>query len=459
MKPKSRQLTASCVLVVAALLVACAAPAVTPSAAPIPPAATSIPPEPTSVPPTASPTPVAPAPDTPVATEPQPPREGLLPDAPEYARHGPFWVGFKSLVIGQGSDRPLEAGIWYPALNPSGAKEEIAYTVTLKFLVGQISSPVVANGHALMDAAVDARAAPYPLVIFSHGFAANAVWYNTLLEHYASHGFIVLAPEHADRWDPEKSEAWKATIDRPPDIKRTLDYAAQIAAPGGDMAGQIDMQRVAVIGQSAGGEAALAMGGAQYDLAAFNARCAQLPHNDPHASLCAPVLPNEKDMAARAGLDPMPEGLWPSFGDPRVTAIISIAGDSYLYGEAGLAKITVPMMAIGGTGDTATPYEWGSKPSYDDASSAKKALVTLVGAEHTIANSGCKSMTWWRQTPFYQWICFDPAWDKERGLDLINHFSTAFLLDTLKSDAAAAAALAPKNVSFAGIKYETIGWQ
>ena len=133
----------------------------------------------------------------------------------------------------------------------------------------------------------------------------------------------------------------------------------------------------------------------------------------------------------------MPEGLWPSLGDPRVTAIIPMAGDSYLFDKAGLAKITIPMMAIGGTADTGTPYEWGSKPSYDNASSAKKALVTLEGAEHTITTS-CKNMPWMSETPFGPWICFDPVWDKDRGLDLIHHFSTAFLLDTLKGDAVAA---------------------
>ncbi len=201
----------------------------------------------------------------------------MRPDAPEFAKHGPFWVGYKSLVIGEGSDRPLEAGLWYPALNPNGAKEEITYPITLKIPLEQIDAPVVAYGHALQDAEFDPSAGPYPLVVFSHGFGANAVWYNTLLEHYASHGFIVLAPEHTEQFDPEYSDIWKASIDRPLDIKRTLDYAEQITAPDGDMAGLIDMQHVAVAGHSYGGYTALAMAGAQYDLDAFNARCAQLP--------------------------------------------------------------------------------------------------------------------------------------------------------------------------------------
>ena len=231
---------------------------------------------------------------------------------------------------------------------------------------------------------MDASAAPYPLVVFSHGFSSNAVWYSTIIEHLASHGFIVFAPEHVEHFDPEWSEIWSASIDRPQDIKQTLDYAEQMTAPDGELAGLIDMENVAVAGHSYGGYTDLAMAGAQYDLEAFNARCAELPADDPNMFLCAPVVPKEADMAAHAGLDPMPEGLWPSFGDPRVKAILPMAGDSYLFDQAGLAKITVPMMAIGGTADTGTPYDWGSKPSYDYASSAKKALVALEGAEHTI---------------------------------------------------------------------------
>ena len=89
---------------------------------------------------------------------------------------------------------------------------------------------------------------PYPLVVFSHGFSATSQWYSTLAEQYASHGFIVLAPEHVGEND--WMENVSSTAGRPLDIKRTLDYTEQITAPGGDMAGQIDMENVAVAGHS-----------------------------------------------------------------------------------------------------------------------------------------------------------------------------------------------------------------
>ena len=66
---------------------------------------------------------------------------GLRPDAPEYAKHGPFWVGYQSLVIDEGTDHPLEAGLWYPALNPQGVKEKITYAITLKIPDLEIKAP------------------------------------------------------------------------------------------------------------------------------------------------------------------------------------------------------------------------------------------------------------------------------------------------------------------------------
>ena len=55
-------------------------------------------------------------------------------------------------------------------------------------------------------------------------------------------------------------------------------------------------------------------------------------------------------------------------------------------------------------------------------------------------------------------LCSDPVWDMDRAHDLINHFTTAFLLDVLKGDVEAHAALSPDAVSFPGIVYEAEGF-
>ena len=381
---------------------------------------------------------------------------GLRPDAPEFAKHGPYWVGYKALVVGEGTARQLDTHLWYPALNPKEVEEEITYKIN-KFKDPTLPSDLVNEtyGHALLNAEADTSKGPYPLIVFSHGFGTNATFYNSLTEHYTSYGFVVIAPEHLEQFDPEYSELWRASIDRPLDIKQVLDYAETLTAIGGDMAGLIDMQQVAFIGHSYGGYAALAIAGAQYDLDAFNARCAALAKDDPKTFLCTPLVPHEADMAARAGLDPMPKGLWPSFGDPRIKAIVPMAGDSYLFDKSGLAKITIPMMAMGGTADVGTPYEWGAKPAYEYAASTQKALVSIVNADHPIFMTSCVNLPWVIKSPWYTWMCLESVWDKDRAMDLINHLSTAFLLDVLTGDEEAHKALLPDAVQFAGIEYKT----
>ena len=108
----------------------------------------------------------------------------------------------------------------------------------------------------------------------------------------------------------------------------------------------------------------------------------------------------------------MPEGLWPPVGDPRVTAIVSIAGDSYIFDKEGLSRITVPMMAIGGTADTGTPYEWGIKPWYAFTSSQNRTVqLSFNGAEHMFAANLCEDMPFLTGAPMSGFICLDPVWD------------------------------------------------
>lgn len=72
-------------------------------------------------------------------------------------------------------------------------------------------------------------------------------------------------------------------------------------------------------------------------------------------------------------------GLWPSCGDPRVTAVVPIAGLAYTLRETGSSDVAIPMMAIGGHADTRTPFDRGSGPSYDHASRERKALAGFSG--------------------------------------------------------------------------------
>lgn len=369
-----------------------------------------------------------------------------------YGERGTFAVGHR--VLAAPGDLSVKA--WYPAPGAPLPSDEISYPVPFKFPAWQQLSPAVVSGHARADASLDGARGPYPLVVFSHGFALNPAWYSRLVEHYASQGFIVLAPEHREN---DWLQASQASFDRPADVKHTLDLAEALGGPGGEWAGAIDLTNVAVVGHSYGGYTALAVAGGRFDLGPFHARCSALATDDPKGFLCAPFLGHETEMAARAGLAGVPGGLWPTtMADPRVTAIISMAGDAFLMNEAGLASVTVPMMALGGTADFATPWEWGAQLSYDNVSSRAKSLVAFEGADHMIPANPCSDLPFTAQLSDEEraFVCLDAeAWPRQAALPWIQHTSTAFLLDVLKQDRQAHQALLPDVVRQPGIAYTT----
>lgn len=380
-------------------------------------------------------------------------------DTPAYAARGPLHVGFRTFVSTPAGQEPVKIHAWYPAAAADNATVDeatIKYEVTLKDATWSPTTPPIANGHALRDADVNRSEGPYPLVVLSHGFMLSPAWYHTIAEHLTSHGFIVLAPDHVEEFDPTFGEMWKTLIDRPTAVTQTIDYAEALTAPEGEMADTIDMENVAVIGHSYGGYTALAAAGAQYDMTAYKERCAALAEDDPLVFFCMPIVPNEVAMAERAGLSEVSDGLWPSFGDSRVTAIVPMAGDSYLFDEAGLSQITVPMMAITGGADTGTPVDWGAQPAYEYAASEDKSLVILEGGEHMIFTTPCENQPWISEHPYHEYFCFDPAWEKTQALDLIHHYTTAFLHATLNDDQAARSVLSQSNApEYPGIQYET----
>ena len=381
---------------------------------------------------------------------------GLLNDTPKYGMHGPHQIGIRDLAID--GQAPLEITVWYPAVKDDDREAAITYVYEIK--MGDPFGTVALasyDGQAMRDAPFDFSANPYPLVILSPGFSIGSSAYAWLAEHLASYGFVVISPEHHEHLDPE-NELWRAAITRPQDILTVFANIDEQIGPAGAFAGWIDKDLVAVIGHSYGGYTALAAAGAQIDTDGFEDHCKNAQEgNDPGAWLCDQLLPHMPDMAGLSGLDSIPEGLWPAWADPRVDAIVSMAGDAFFFGQAGLADITVPVMAIGGTADSDSPFLWGTYPTYEYVSSPRKVKIALNDAEHMIFTGTCEAIPWYLKF-FSGEFCSDMDWDREYAHDLVNHFTTAFLLAELNQDVSAAAALVPSAVDFSGVTYEAQGY-
>ena len=129
------------------------------------------------------------------------------------------------------------------------------------------------------------------------------------------------------------------------------------------------------------------------------------------------------------------------------------------FGADSAANIVIPTMILVGSKDRSILSEVPLyRPYlYDNLGSTTKAMVMLNDGDHYIFADACAAALWLIDWDLFG-ICSDPVWAMDRAHDLINHFTTAFLLATLKGDADAAAALAPDAVSFPGIEYEAQGF-
>ncbi len=361
------------------------------------------------------------------------PVAGSNTDIPTYGLPGPYAVGRSWFGLDQGTKQSLVIVVWYPALKSVGDQPVSTLSVPGEYQLPKLeaSDKQLNWGPATLNAAADTSKAAYPLVIFSTGYGATPKFYASLEEQLASYGFVVMSALGMDR------AIWSHYILRPAIITREIDFAERLTNQDGSFKGLIDTQHIGVVGHSSGGYTALVAGGAQFDLSWFETWCGD--HKDsPDAKLACPdLLGHKQDMLALAKLATMPTGLWPSWGDTRVNAIVSQSGDGYVFGPAGLASVTIPAMVQVGSEDEANTPEWSAYLTYDNVSSTQKVEVVFEGAGHMI------------------FAGLGGGWETDRAQYFINHFTTAFLLDTLNDDQEAHKALLPDAVNYDDIQYKT----
>ena len=332
---------------------------------------------------------------------------------------GPHPVGVDAYTIDG-----LDTVLWYPAEAAPGTGATYSFALDVADPIGRVWLGTY-RGVAIRTAPPDLGGGPYPLVVLSPGFAMSSTSYAWLGEHLASHGFVVASPDHDETLDP--SRLGVAAMSRPADITATLDRVESDLR----FADMVDVDRVAVVGHSLGGFTALAMGGGRVDIAAFADLC-DVARAEAHtgAWLCDAVLPQAESMAAAAGLDAVPDGLWPEMGDRRVDAVVTMAGDAFLMGRDGLAEIEVPLLVVGGTADRDAPFEWSSQLAFDHASSATKEILPLAGAAHMIFTNPCQSTR--RLIDLLpNEFCDDVHWDRTDAHRLVADRVTGFLTDVL----------------------------
>jgi dienelactone hydrolase len=164
--------------------------------------------------------------------------------------------------------------VWYPA-DPGAAtgKPRAAYELSdwlpAAFKAKVPPGTATFTTDAYRDLPASGRG-PFPLVLFSHGFAGYRDQSTFLTTHLASWGFVVAAPDVASR---DLTSVFGTKPSAPSTdvevLRQTVDLMkAENTQAGGPLNGRVDTHRLAVVGHSAGGFDAIEFG-AQPDVATY----------------------------------------------------------------------------------------------------------------------------------------------------------------------------------------------
>ncbi len=109
----------------------------------------------------------------------------------------------------------------------------------------------------------------YPLLLFSHGNWSDRHSYDRLIHHWVSHGYVVIATDHADCCSPVKGifnslrYGQLGLINRRvAELHRLLEGVPELESLHPPFQGKTDTDRVAAVGHSFGAFSAQQMGGA-----------------------------------------------------------------------------------------------------------------------------------------------------------------------------------------------------
>ena len=170
----------------------------------------------------------------------------------------------------QHGDLTLE--VWYPAADAAaGQAGDVVDAVTLVpssvvEVLGEVVLPPIETA-AVRDAAVRVAEQPYPFVVFSHGFAGFRTHSATFTVHLASRGYVVVAADHTGRtmadvlpclFNPplegcDMEGLLSGDDPAPAQVDEVLGWIEASVEADGMFDGVADVDRVGMVGFSAGG--------------------------------------------------------------------------------------------------------------------------------------------------------------------------------------------------------------
>ncbi len=348
---------------------------------------------------------------------------------------GPYVVGTRvKNWVDESRKRKVTTRIWYPVVETGGDA-----AVYFDAIIIKVKGKAIDKGSA--------KPGPWPLVMFSHGFKGIDWQSYDYTEYLASHGFIVVAPDHEGNtlldFGATKETESQSALERPKDLLFAYNELVKLNGPNnGDFTGLVDLTKVAVSGHSFGGYTALVSNGATVDVDTAKQNCK-----------------TQSNMLCKGGyMDSWPNGTTLSVtAMPGLKATICLAPGFYVaFGDKGLKTIQTPTLIFSGTLDDTVPVDTDIVPIYN-ALPVAKGKVVITGAGHMSYTDVC-ALPPAQAVPQLKEMCFKPGMiDSAKVFAMTNALTVAWLNRWLKGDLAMNALL--KNALPAQFPIGTVDMQ
>ncbi|MBN4059038.1 hypothetical protein JYT22_00120 [Endomicrobium sp. AH-315-J14] len=315
-----------------------------------------------------------------------------LPDPMTFAvgSDGPFNVGYRTLSTsydspdGKGS-RKIALNLWYP----SEGKSDRHPTYALIF-----GDPDVDTDAPLARVAYDDG---FPVLVHSHGFRGYGGNSAELMRHFATHGWLVVAPDHKDNTLVGSTEPLPTAhyFHRPLDIRASLDALESLPADD-PLSGKADLSRVIMSGHSFGTYTTWASAGSKYDEDSIQQACDS--GDFPEGGCTAEEIAVFKT----------------DLTEPRVKAGIPMAGGgrSKFFGDSGYNAVKIPMLLMTGGDD-----DVGAQDLFDLASGIDLTWIDVAGGCHQLYGFGdCENIS------------------NDEGFPIVNAYALAFARKHILAD-------------------------
>lgn len=355
------------------------------------------------------------------------------PDAPELAPRGTFDVGVRTFrfvnedvvdilnspPFGQPVlyDRAITVEVWYPA--DVGRRSQISI---YRDFFGQSNipgslEPFIFLGRARRNAPVAGE--NHPLVIVSHGYPGSRFQLTNLTENLASKGYVVAAIDHTESTFLDTQDVSSTLFNRATDQSFVIDELLKLVEDEAPFEDFIDPNRIASIGYSFGGTGTLNLVGAGYNPAVLGPLPFLAPVIGPRAEFSPTYVPDERIDAAVL-FAPGGGSLF-FLGQPQLS----------LFSASALANIDIPTLWVAGSQDDVVGYD-AVLSLFNNTVNSERYFLTYREAQHNVApNPPTSAADEFSQFERYT----DAAWDRDKMININQHFLTAFLGYYLQGDA------------------------